>query len=477
MQTAYEIKKLCESWWEDLADATREEQQRFASRFLQLLGWGNVEPLEASPAGRHPSTLSYILRPASQPAIATHFVIPGSLESPGALVERCLDFCETARSLVDATRAFDLRYCFVTDLFRSYLYDTRTEELLLYADSPADFQREFGDVMSSAEVAQGALDGVRRQPRSYLARQLREWSHRWCESLAREIKSPTDLAALAVDRLFVLRFLVDQGILKRTGWRIQERFLQLLLQAAGRQPEGCGKRLTALFHDAWLDWKAGLFAPEPKLDDVLEKDAISTPLLREFLLLSRTKFDLLTILESFNYGEATEKARVRMIPEENEERKSLLARLTLDTIDDARVELDLEDEGYRAIFHWFDCLATAYERLGKEFDADSHRRQDPTQEMDLFAWSEINAARPDALTDCFRHMVEKGLVIYYTSPRQYRTARLLLHLHLISRYREAKSPFAGFPRVEAALHRRPRLLESDRKRIYESPQTDHWDAV
>lgn len=476
MGTTYDIKRLCESWWEDLADATRDEQQSFAERFLHILGWTPPPAPVATETGMgQPTSFSYVLVEGPQKGLVAHFVTPGSLEAPGAMVERGLDYCESTRALASATMAMDVRYCFITDLYRSYLYDTKTDELLMYADTPTDFHCEFGDVLPKSNVLEGALEDARRQPRSYLARQLREWSLRWCDSISAEMRCSDGDPSRAIDRLFVFRFLVDHGMLKRSGWRLQDRYYALLSDIACGRTEGCGKRLNALFHDTWLDWKAEVFAAEPRLDAALQRDHVAVPLLREFGLLSRAKFDILTVLESFNYGEAAEKARVRMIPEDNEDRRAYLARRTVDTIDESRIEVDLSDEGYRAIFYWFDKLVATYERLDIQFDTQTLQEQNASEEMDLFAWSEINEARPDALSDRFRHAVERGLVVYYTSPRQFRTARLMLYLHLITQYGQAGVRFTEFPAVEAALHERPRVLESDRQRIFQHASGDDWD--
>ncbi|MBI5094377.1 MAG: hypothetical protein HZB26_18315 [Candidatus Hydrogenedentes bacterium] len=473
MGTAQDIAKLCESWWETLADSTKAEQHRYAERFLTLLGWNNPPPIDRRP----PGTLSYILRGGSQSAAVAHFLMPGSLESPRALVERGLDYCEVTRALVDATHGLNASYAFITDLHRSYLYDVRTDELLLHADTPAQFNQEFGGALSRSDVEHGSLEEVRRQPRSYLARQLREWCQRWCETLSGEPHVPEELAHQAIDRLLVLRYLFDHDILKRPGWRLQQRYSDLLALAFGPSPQGCGQQLVALFHDIWLDLKTELFAAAPALDAVLEQDVIAAPLLREFSLLSRCKFTIATILESFNYGEAAEKARVRMIPEENADRNAYLGMQTVATVDSVHIEVDISDEGYRAILQWFDKLAALYDRLDTDFSHSAQPRTQEHDELDLFAWSELNAARPHALGDRLHHAIEHGLTVYYTTPRQKRTARLMLYLHVISRYEQSKQRFVRFPSIEGTLKPRPRMLEADRKRIFQPYVQDEWEVI
>ena len=466
MESSQEIARLCESWWGKLADSTKVDQHRFAQQLLELLGWRNLTPLETKAISAQQLHLSYVLRGSSQTPVAVHFVMPGLIEPPSSLVERGLDFCETTRILVRETRVLKVNYVFITDLYRSYLYDAGTDELLLHADTPTEFRREIVEVLTRSNVERGSLEEVRRQPRSYVARQLRVWCQHWCEAVAREARTTEDAASVVIDRLLVLRFLFDHDILKRTGWRLRQRFAELVARAFRADTRGCGRQLTGLFHDICFDWKAELFAPVPALDAALEKDGIAAPLLKEFVLLSNTKFSIATILESFNYGQAAEKARVRMVPDADEDRERYLAKQSVAAIDNARIKLDVTDEGYRAIFHWLDKLVALCDRLEVVFDSQARHTRPGHEEMDLFAWSEMDAKRPQALGDKLHHAVERGLTIYYSSPRQLRTARLMLYLHIINHYYQTKQRFTHFPSMTGAFEERPRVLDADRKWIY-----------
>ncbi len=476
MRTTSAIQRLCESWWEKLADSTREDQHLYAEEFLSLLGWGDSEELEPAAVPGHPTTLSYVIRSGGHSTMVAYFVLPGVLDPPSNVVKKALDFCPITRALTDMNRVFGARYAFVTDLFRSYLYDAKSDDLLLYADTPAAFVAEFGDVLARSNVESGTLDEVRRQPRSYVARQLREWIHRWTETLMGDWRAPEEAAWLAMDRLVMLRFLAEHDILRRPGAPPNPIKRRLAPPPSGAA-DGCGERVTALFRELFDQWGAGLFAPQPPVEAILEQDAVAGPLFTELALLSTGKFELATVLESFNYGDASEKARVRMIPEGDEERQAYLAQQTCATIDEARIELDLSDEGYRAIFYWFDRLVELYGRLGAEFEAAAQAEQSATPDLDLFDWSELDAKRPRAFTDGLRHAMEQGLLIYCSSPRQFRTARLILYLHLILRYTQGEARFDEFPAVETALQRRPNVLESDRRRIFQGSTNEEWEVI
>jgi hypothetical protein len=476
MRTTSAIQRLCESWWEKLADSTREDQHLYAEKFLALLGWNDADELEPAAVPGHPTTLSYVIRSGGGNSMVAYFVLPGVLDPPSTIVKRGLDFCPITRALTDTNRVFGTPYAFVTDLFRSYLYDTKTDELLLYADTPAAFTAEFGDVLLRSNVEASKLDEVRRQPRSYVARQLREWIHRWTETLMSEWRAPEEAAWLVMDRLVTVRFLAEHDILRRPGASPNPIKRRLTPPPSG-SAEGCGQRLTNLFRELFDGWGAGMFAPQAPVEAILEQDAVAGPLMSEMALLSRSKFSLATVLESFNYGDAAEKARVRMIPEDNEERQAYLAQQTCASIDEARIELDLADEGYRAIFRWFDQLVELYARLSAEFDMATQAQQGGTPDLDLFDWSELNAKRPRAFGDGLRHAIEQGLLIYCSSPRQFRTARLMLYLHIITRYEQGDARFSEFPTVETALQRRPHMLDSDRRRIFQGSVENEWEVI
>ncbi|MDX9975842.1 MAG: hypothetical protein RBU21_22875 [FCB group bacterium] len=472
----HDLQRLCEASWRLFAEATKDEQHRLAERFLSVLGWHDPDPVALLPFGSALPTVSYVLQVGDSPTMAAHFLAPGLLQPPSLQATRGLDFCEVTRELVDITGAMGAQYAFITDLQKSCLYDAENDELLLRADIPAEFTREFGNVLTLDEVAAGSLEDIRRQPCSMLARQLREWCQRWSDILVRQARMAEDKAQLALDRLLVLRYLFYHDILDPEDWNLEGRVADLLMKALSPQPGGTGWQLRQLFSDLWNDWRAEIFAPDAAVDEILQHDRIAVPMLREYALLSQGKFTLPTILESFNYGEAAEKARVRTIPEEQPARNALLARQTSATAHSVRMELDINEEGYRTIFHWFDKLIDLYDRMDVEFRTQSRRDTGVLRGLDLLDFGKSPGGADGS--DKFRYAVENGLVIYYATPRQQRTARILLYLHLIACYEESGERFTGFPSLRSALQPRPRLLDTDRQRIYSPPESyDEWEVI
>ncbi len=462
MKPAQELERLCEAWWEKLADSTKGQQHRFTEQFLGLLGWEDPVPIAMEALAARLPALSYILRVPAQDPITAHFLLPGVLDPPGSICERGLDFCPATRQLVDGARAIRARYAFITDMFRSYLYDTTTEELLLFAETPEKFRAEMAEVLHRDAVQHQAIEELRRQPRSHVARQLREWSQRWERTLEVEGGLTQDDAERVIDRLLVLRFVAEHDILRRPGWRLRQH-MRALCSGEGELGGRPGKPLITLFHDFWLDFRAQLFEPVPAIDEALEGEGIARRMLSEFGLIASGKFVWMTVLERFNYGDAREKARVRMIPELDEDRSLLFARAKAESADALQIEVDLDEEGYRAIPFWYDKLIELYHRLQKEHAA----RQAPVapSDMDLFEWSQEDATAPSALRDPLQHAAEQGLIIYYSSERQLRTARLLLYLDIIQRYARMKARFTRFPGLEQTLQPRPKTLDRERARI------------
>ncbi|GMW01370.1 MAG: hypothetical protein AMXMBFR84_25070 [Candidatus Hydrogenedentota bacterium] len=477
MKTIHDVQRLCESWWKRFEDSARNDYHRCVDEFLKLLDWPNAHSLEPVALPGAPSSISFVVRSQNCSAVLATFAMPGNLEPPGSLVKRNLDFSPATRQVVDRARLFGAPYAFVTDLCRFYLYDARTDELLIFADSPQGFVYEFGDVLTRMSLEAGGLDEVRRQPRSFAARQLREWAQRWHELFTVEWRVSEETAWLAIDRLFVLRYFMDHDILSRPGWNMRHRFEDVMDAVTGQTQANAGRVLSMFFESVYRQWQIGLFQPDPQVEALMEQESIAAPLLLELGLLSRSKFTIPTILESFNFGDAAEKARVRMIPEENEERRLYLSSQSIPSIDQAKLQLDLADEGYRAIPFWMDRLLEVYDRLSMSFEAAGYPGHSRNKDMDLFDWSAMAASRPSALTDRFEHAVEHALVLYCASPRQFRTARLMMYLHLIDYYENGRVKFNRFPRVEKALCARPAMTEADRRRIYSPQRGEVWEVM
>ncbi len=433
--SASEIAKLCESWWGRLTDSSKVEQRAYVMKLLALLDWDLPIPFSPRTTAEQLNALPYLLRGDGQTTIALYFLMPGVLEAPSTVLDKGLDYCLATRALIEETRSPNIHYVLVSDLYRTYFYDAQTDELLLHADDPDVFNRDVAEYLKRGNVARGALEEIRREPRSAAARRLREWQERWKRTLGEYSSVSESVLDALMDRLVIIRFLFQFDILRRTRHRLETRFMSLVGEAATDSVAArreCGGKLVRLFHDMWLDWNADMLRPLPELDALLEDNELAAPLLKEFMLLARSKFSIATVLESFNHGDPTEKMRVRMVPDRNEERDTYLSRQHLSCIDETRIELDVHDEGYRAIFHWFDKLIALYDRMDTEFEASNEGHLPACADVDLFAWSELDAKRPEACTDKIGHACAHGFGIRCASEKEERIGRLLFMMHIIA---------------------------------------------
>ena len=473
------LRQVCEGLQQQLVSVARDRHCEVAERFLEWFGWTDAAPLALPPDRVETPSVSYLLTSRNQGVVVAHFVLPGALTPPSVVIQRGLDFCESTRGLVTATRSIKVRYAFITDLQRAYLYDSVTEELLVNADSPAELEQEFYDLLEKKRVCEGALDETRRHPRSHLARQLREWRASWIDVLVHQWQVPEDEAVQVLDRLTLLRCIAERNVLLRVGKQLSQQLAEIFFAAQERSKSvGLGKAIERVFQEIWRECDLDLFALKPHADAVLEQDALAVPLIRELALISRSKFQLATVLESFNYGDAAEKARVRMIPEENEERLAALAAQTLESVDDFRIEVDLAEEGYRAVFYWFDQITGLYERLEREYETQVTHTTSHVSSQDLFQWSAAETRRPRALQDAFQYALENGLVVYCATPHQMRVAKLTLSLHIIERCMAGRRKLARFPHVEKCLRKRPSVLETDRKMIFQHHMPEkEWEVI
>jgi hypothetical protein len=325
------------------------------------------------------------------------------------------------------------------------LYDTGHDELLLFADSPQFFLREIFDEVTRECVDEGGLHEVRRPSRSGMARQLREWEQRWIESLSGGDGEALPAAEQFIDQIVIARYLAEYGLRSNDGQHPIDSFRELI---AGGAIDAAGARWAKVCQGLYTRHGMDFFQPSGSLLKLSADELRMTALFAEVGRMSRSKFDAACVLESFNYGEAAEKARVRLVPEPDEEREKSLASQGLDTLDAFKLEIDVLEEGYRAIGHWFAELVGVYRRLGVPVKSG-----------------------PEAL-DAIARAVEEGLRIFHASPRQLRTARLLLHLYVIDLYRKYGAVIGRFPEIGRAFEARPTLLEKEKRWIYEPP-ADH----
>ena len=452
--SASEIAKLCESWWGRLTDSSKVEQRAYVLKLLALLDWDLPIPFSPQETAEHLNALTYLLRGDGQTTIAAYFLMPGALDAPSMVIEKGLDYCPTTRALMQESQSPNISYVLISDLYRTYFYDAHTDELLLHADDPTAFNRDIADFLKRGQVARGVLEEVRREPRSVTARRLRDWRKRWKRGFSEYNQISEAVLDALMDRLIVIRFLSQYDILRRTRRRLLARFMDIVAEATtdnGTARRECGGKLVRLFHDMWLDWSADMFRPIEELDDLLEENEQTAAMLKEFMLLAQSKFSIATILESFNYGDPTEKMRVRMVPDDNEERDAYLKRQRLDSIDEARIELEIHNEGYRAIFHWFDKLIAVYDRLNLEFEAKAHRETPARGDVDLFSWSALDSKRPVACTDILGQACAKGFGLHYTSENELRISRLLFVLHLITLYARKQQATEQLPAIASVF--------------------------
>ncbi|MFA7693014.1 MAG: hypothetical protein GX117_08100 [Candidatus Hydrogenedentes bacterium] len=431
--SASEIAKICESWWGHLADSSKVEQRAYVMKLLALLDWDFPIPFSPKAAAERLNALTYLLRADGLTTVAAYFLMPGALDAPSIIRDKGLDYCTTTRLLMEESTSPNIHYVFISDLNRSYFYDNHGSQLLLSADDPASFNQQLAVYLQHGRVSRGALEEIRREPRSAAACRLRDWCDRWTQALNECTSMSTAALDCLMDRLLFTRYVFQHDIFRRTRRSLQGRFIALCDGSAIHQErlrKESGGKLVRLFHDMWLDWRAAIYAPLPALDELLEGNELIPTLLHEFMLLSPTLFSMSTILERFNFGDPTEKLRIRMVPDRNEEREIYLSRYTLDTIDAARITVDIYDEGYRAIFHWLDALLQRYEQLNREFETQVCLETEGS-DLDLFGWSDVNARRPQACSDRLRHACEQGFRVVCKSEHQQRLAKLLVHLYLI----------------------------------------------
>jgi hypothetical protein len=462
-QTARDLIHSYEHWWKTLSCPTLHDVEECAHTVLRLLGWEHYEPVPMSGIKPEMTPLVYRVFHEEQPAdILLCFFPPLALEPPSEVVGRGNDYPRNLPFVLPALRRLGARFAYVTDLYRNYIYDLETEDLVLHADTPRGFASAFHTVLPRTSITRGSLESLRRPPRSALARSLREWCQRWVSQLCNYCRLTEDRAELLLDRFVVLRFLFKTDILAQGLSSPKDQMLDIVQDVENLNYRGTGRKVASLFRALHQEYGMDFFEMSPEVEAALIDRDNGGSLLGELMLHCEGKFTIPVVLESFNYGEPVEKMRVRIVPDVNEERETYLARQTSYTAERACIEIDLADEGYRAIMYWFDKLLEMYERTGTAGTPTLFTPSTTGGELDLFSWSEGSQMGPEVTADRLALACERGFRLYYATSRQWRTARLIFTLHLIEWYKRLGRKVARFPRVDAVLVKRPPLFGSDR---------------
>ena len=140
------IERQCVAWSTVPAlDERLGARQHSAREFLRLFGWSSPEVWSSPDLPDSDHSVSFRWHDVDAPSIVAHFVPNGALEHPASLDKRGLDLDQRTAQVVSAVNRQGIHYAFVTDMQVFYLYDARTGSLLLTADSPLTFVREFDD--------------------------------------------------------------------------------------------------------------------------------------------------------------------------------------------------------------------------------------------------------------------------------------------------------------------------------------------
>lgn len=456
--------QIPESWWKWAQASQGIERYRYIEDFLNRLGWKSFVPLPETEVMKNTSTFPFLLTTENGKGVYIAIVPEHLFTLPSKIKNKNLDFCPLSRLLLEEFSEEYSRYILMTDFSKFHLYSIPDQTLIMWADYPAQFQMEIAPLLLAPCVDNGSLDEIPPIPKSTLARELRDWNMCWIKKFQQVADLTEEKANTIIDRFLVIHHVFSHRIFWKTHEFLEERLLDLIDMAITQhEPEGIGEQLIALFHDMWFDWRIGCFQIDTEIDRVLSQDDTSAELLYEYPLLSPNKFDTAVLLESFNYGDSLERMRVRMIPEPNPDREAYLHLQTKDTIDKAQIEVDISEEGYRAILFWFDRLIKCYEMLEEK---EMNKLPSVDTLDDLWSWGQRNNDIPTTFRNKIQQACHHGFRICYQNARQLRIARLLLTIHLIQLYGESKHPLEKFPSMEQVFIKKPEPIPSERsKRI------------
>lgn len=450
-------------WWRLAFNSVGLERYRYSEDFFNRLGWETFTPLPETKTMRQIGCFYFLLATPNQKNLQVIIVPKDSIYQPSKIKNAYLDFCPLSRILVQEIEWKYSDFVLITDFSKFHLYSLRDKTLTLWADYPAQFIHDLAPYLVYENVTKNILEEIPKASKSMFAKEIREWFLSWHKKLFETVKLSEEKTDILLDRFIVLHNVFSNKILPRMKESFQSRFLTLIDEATFNPTNPhIGEDLVALFHDIWFHWRIAPFQIDSEIDNILVESDTAIELLQQYPLLSPQKFEIPIILESFNFGDPQERMRIRMIPEPNQERELYLNSLTKETIDDATIEIDIGDEGYRAILFWFDRLIKCYEDIEQKEFPKTFSNDTTDIEEDLWVWGLNYNSKPYALRDKIGYACSNAFKILYQTSRQLRIAKLILTLHLIEMYSQKGLQIEKFPPIEKVFIHKPAIIPSER---------------
>ena len=449
-------------WWRLAYNSVGSERYRYSEDFFRRLGWEIFIPLPETEIMKELGCFNFLLTTPNQKTLQVIIAPKDSIYPPSKLKNSYLDFCPISRIIIQEIEKNYSSHIFITDFSKFHLYSLQDQTLVLWADYPAQFIHDLSPYIIFKNVEKGILEEIPRVTKSVFAKEIREWFSYWHKKLLETAKLPDEKTDNLLDRFLILHHVFSNRLFPRTRENFQSRFLELIDRAVfNYDSEMLGEELIALFHDIWFHWRISPFQIDAEIDSALAQPDIAIELLQNYPLLSPNKFEIPILLESFNFGDAQERMRIRMIPEPKPERELFLRNQTKDTIDEVKIEVDIKDEGYRAILFWFDRLIKCYDDL-EEREFPQQQNNENNFEEDLWTWGLNYNSKPSALKDKIGYACSNGFRIIYHTSRQLRVAKLILTLHLIELYAQKNPELEKFPYIEKIFIHKPAIIPSER---------------
>ncbi|MCD6288234.1 MAG: hypothetical protein J7M12_03880 [Candidatus Hydrogenedentes bacterium] len=339
------------------------------------------------------------------------------------------------------------RHLLLTDGDRAVLLDASSQEPLLSAETADRFDWTIKPLLVRDRVLGGSLRELRRKTFTTFAKELREWSTDWENTLVEKIGMDRAASHRLLDSMIIARAGIDSQMFRSVA---NGKLYRLAVDGLFADRQSSGVKWRELLCSLRTELGLALLDIDETADRLFAADGLGTDLCRSLMEQSRSKFTVPVVLESFNYGDPSEKSLVRMRPELDEDIEIYLSRQTVETIPDINVTVDLNELGYRGVLNVFDRLLRFYTELEESLGLLTPTSSDEVGLSHADSTDPVESRR-QAFRDIPQFVVRHNFVARVNTAHQHRVVTLLLYLHVLYHHERSQRAFKRFPPAESCV--------------------------
>lgn len=421
-------------------------------QILECLGWsGNLKnqiiPIDDKKKLKLPLGVLY---KNEAPYLGLIVLTQETLPEISLLRNSFIDFNWKVKKIIQFLNAnYDLKYCVLTDIKSTYLYNIKSEEVLLYTSSLDDFELKFLPTLKREFIESGNIEKFPTKTPDLWGKELKFWMLMWHSKFSEYYPLPKSTLYLFFLRLIVIS-LISKGFDEDN-----KGFFEVLYERGKRLNGNSDEneipdyaKLSQVFQNFLNEYSVVVCQFDQELDRLFLRtvniESVLKDLIENFLLLSCSKFTIPALISAFD---SEESAQDYVFAEFNKVKPSQIKFIP--TADDYHpyYHISVEKDGYIEIVNAFDEAMINYELHNSWVQRELTLNRRMSVQLDIFVNNVVSMDERGLITDFIKKFIESNCYIDVKNDNESYTSILILYIKMIEWYQNHKDSVRKFPDV------------------------------